>query len=104
MWVRLGQSGDIDPVSGLPERGHGWATHEYTPSDLAANDHIACRIDAVDLKNRFCGVETDRRNRLHLGLLRIVGALTAIPSMALMCRWRSRPQHHKQTLSCCRGV
>src|SRR6266404_7044636 len=30
-------------------------------------------------------------------LLRIVGALTAPTSMALTCRWRSRPQHQKQT-------
>src|SRR5262245_9281132 len=68
-----------------------------TALELAANDHIACRIDAVDLKNRLCDVETDRRNRLHVWLLRIVGALTATPSMALMCRWRSRPQHQVQT-------
>jgi hypothetical protein len=27
----------------------------------------------------------------------IVGALTAPTSLALMCRWRSRPQHQKQT-------
>src|SRR5580692_7632427 len=30
-------------------------------------------------------------------LLRIVGALTAPTSMALTCRWRSRPQHQQQT-------
>src|SRR5208282_212810 len=30
-------------------------------------------------------------------LLRIVGALAAPTSMALTCRWRSRPQHHNQT-------
>src|SRR6478609_6310368 len=30
-------------------------------------------------------------------LLRIVGALTAPTSSALMCRWRSRPQHHDRT-------
>src|SRR6516225_12120673 len=39
-------------------------------------------------------VKTDR---LHLWLLRIVGASTAPTSMALTCRWRSRPQHQKQT-------
>jgi hypothetical protein len=32
-------------------------------------------------------------------LLRIVGALTAPTSVALMCRWRSRPQHHKRTFT-----
>src|SRR5262249_29203167 len=31
-------------------------------------------------------------------LLRIVGPLTAPTSMALTCRWRSRPQHQKRTL------
>src|SRR5271167_1572977 len=30
-------------------------------------------------------------------LLRIVGALTAPTSMALTCRWRSRPQHQQRT-------
>src|SRR3954452_9050906 len=32
-------------------------------------------------------------------LLRIAGALTAPTSMALTCRWRSRPQHQKRTLA-----
>jgi hypothetical protein len=31
----------------------------------------------VDLKNRFGDVETDGHNRLHVWLLRIVGALAA---------------------------
>src|SRR5580704_5132666 len=30
-------------------------------------------------------------------LLRIIGALTAPTSMALSCRWRSRPQHQLRT-------
>ena len=30
-------------------------------------------------------------------ILRIVGASTAPTSMALPCRWRSRPQHQKRT-------
>ena len=37
------------------------------------------------------------RDRLHAWLLQIVGALTAHTFMALTCRWRSRPQHHKRT-------
>src|SRR5262249_2422071 len=41
--------------------------------------------------------ETDGRDRLHVWLLRIVGASTAPTSMALPCRWRSRPQHQKRT-------
>src|SRR5262245_61174295 len=32
-------------------------------------------------------------------LLRIVGGLTAPTSMALSCRWRSRPQHQKRTFT-----
>ena len=54
---------------------------------------LACSINAVHLKDRLGDVETDCRNRLHDWLLRIVGALTAPTSMALTCRWRSRPQH-----------
>jgi hypothetical protein len=59
------------------------------------------RVDAVHLKNRLGNVETDRRDRLHDWLLRIVGALTAPTSMALMCRWGSRPQHQKRTSLLC---
>src|SRR5262245_23793296 len=51
----------------------------------------------MHLKNRLSDVEADCRDRLHVWLLRIVGALTAPTSMALTCRWRSRPQHHKRT-------
>src|SRR6185436_16459671 len=67
--------------------------------ELAANDYITCRVNPVDLKNRLCDVETDCRDRLHVWLLRIVGALTAPTCMALPCRWRSRPQHQKQTFA-----
>src|SRR5262249_12059396 len=49
------------------------------------------------LKNRLRDIETDCRDRLHVWLLRIVGASTAPTSMALPCRWRSRPQHQKRT-------
>src|SRR5690348_16625610 len=65
--------------------------------ELTANDYITCRVNSVDLKNRLGDIETDCRDRLHVWLLRIVGALTAPTSMALPCRWRSRPQHHKRT-------
>src|SRR5262245_18831480 len=64
---------------------------------LTANDYITCRVNSVDLKNRFRDIETDCRDRLHVWLLRIVGASTAPTSMALPCRWRSRPQHQKRT-------
>src|ERR1700746_1375573 len=65
--------------------------------ELTANDYITCRVNSVDLKNRLGDIETDCCDRLHVWLLRIVGALTAPTSMALPCRWRSRPQHHKPT-------
>ena len=71
---------------------------------LTADEHVAFRVDAVDLKYRLCDIETDSRDRLHDWLLRIVGALTAPTSMALMCRWRSRPQHQERTTSYSRRV
>src|SRR5262249_36204534 len=61
------------------------------------NDLITCCINSVNLKNRLGDIETNCRDRLHVWLLRIVGALTAPTSMALACRWRSRPQHQKRT-------
>src|SRR5215467_6927495 len=65
--------------------------------ELTANDYITCRVNSVDLKNRLRDIETECRDRLHVWLLRIVGASTAPTSMALPCRWRSRPQHQKRT-------
>src|SRR4029077_9615151 len=64
---------------------------------LTADEHVAFSVDAVHLKNRLRNVETNCCNRLHDWLLRIVGALTAPTSMALACRWRSRPQHQERT-------
>src|SRR5258706_2456276 len=64
---------------------------------LAADDHLAYRVDAVNLKNRLGNVETDRRNPLHGAILQIVVTTAATTSMALTCRWRSRPQHQKRT-------
>jgi hypothetical protein len=37
----------------------------------APDDHIAFGVNAVDLENRLCDVETDCRNRLHCPVLRI---------------------------------
>src|SRR5215470_4517736 len=66
--------------------------------ELTANDYITCRVNSVDLKNRLRDIETDCRDRLHVWLLRIVGASTAPTSMALPCRWRSRPQHQNRVI------
>src|SRR6266536_4161927 len=71
--------------------------HNVAALELAANDYMTCRVNSVDLKNRLCNIETNCRDRLHVWLLRIVGASTAPTSMALPCRWRSRPQHQKRT-------
>src|SRR6266511_3686158 len=71
--------------------------HNVAALELAANDYITCRVNSVDLKNRLGDVETNCRDRLHGWLLRIVGASTAPTSMALPCRWRSRPQHQERT-------
>src|ERR1700685_522457 len=69
------------------------------PLELTADDDIASRIDAVNLKDRLRDIETECRDRLHVWLLQIVGALTAPTSMALTCPWRSRPQHHQRTFA-----
>src|ERR1035437_7197437 len=46
---------------------------------LAADDHLAGGINAVNLKDRLGDIETDCRNRLHDWILRIVRASTAPP-------------------------
>src|SRR4029077_2532695 len=32
---------------------------------LTADDHITIHVDAMNLKDRLCDIETDSRNRLH---------------------------------------
>jgi hypothetical protein len=36
-----------------------------TALQLTADEYIALRIDAVNLKDRLCDIEADCRNRLH---------------------------------------
>src|SRR6266436_1096171 len=58
---------------------------QYIPAlDLAANQHVPCRVVAVDLKYRPCNVETDRPNRLHAWLSRLLVA----PSATAPCHLR----------------
>src|SRR5262249_10385203 len=64
---------------------------------LPANNHLADSINTVHLKDRLSDIKTDCCDRLHAWLLRIVGASTGSTSMALACRWRSRPQHQYRT-------
>src|SRR6516165_4505474 len=70
---------------------------DITSLQLAPDDHLAYRVDAVDLKNRLRDVETDRRDPVHAALLRIVVTPSATTSMALTCQWRSGPQHQELT-------
>jgi hypothetical protein len=44
--------------------------------------------------DRLGDIETDRCDRLHAWLRRIVVTSTATMALALTCRWRSGPQHH----------
>jgi hypothetical protein len=49
------------------------ATFERTPAhsalQLPADHYLAGAINAMDLKHRLGDIETDCRNRLHVGLL-----------------------------------
>src|SRR5262245_57022609 len=68
---------------------------QHVPAlQLAADDNLALSINAVHLTDRLRDIETDCRDHL---LLRSVGPLTSPTSMSLTRRWRSRPQHQKQT-------
>src|SRR5215471_17687627 len=68
--------------------------HNLTALQLTADDHVALHIDAMNLEDRLCDIETDRGDRLHDCLLRI---RSPSATLALTCRWRSRPQHHEPT-------
>jgi hypothetical protein len=70
-------------------------SYEVAPLQPPAHDDLTFRINAVDLENRLGDIETGCRNRLHVWLFQIVGALTAPTFMAITCRWRSRPQHQE---------
>src|SRR5262249_23124544 len=59
--------------------------------------HIALGVNSMNLKNRLCDVETDRRHSLHGPVLRI---RSPTATMAPTCRWSSRPQHHNRTFPC----
>src|SRR5262249_28536478 len=50
--------------------------------ETTANEYITRLVNSLDLKNRLSDIETDRRDRLHAWLLRIVAASTASTSMA----------------------
>src|SRR5258708_37355218 len=102
-WTLREQSGhrtkdEMTPIELLTGRQPLKEWQNVPALELTANDYITCRVNSVDLKNRLGDIETDCRDRLHVWLLRIVGALPAPASMALPCRCRIRPQH--QNLHC----
>src|SRR5262245_8826206 len=72
------------------------AENPCTP-ELLANDNLAIRIDTVNLENGLRNVETDRRDRLHIYLLRILVTYWRPILWRLRAGWRSRPQHHFRT-------
>ena len=71
-----------------------WQPLQKTPVvaslQLTANDHTAFRINAVNLKDRLRNIETDRPDRPWIGSSKSWG-LNSNHSLALTCRWRSRP-------------
>src|SRR5207302_6187485 len=64
-------------------------SNDVTALQLAPDDHIAFRVNAMDLKNRLRDVETNRRDSLHGPVLRIRSPPWRPRSVALTCRWRS---------------
>jgi hypothetical protein len=52
-------------------------SYDVAPLQPPVDDDLTFRINAVDLENRLGDIETDCRNRLHVWLFQIVGALTA---------------------------
>jgi hypothetical protein len=59
------------------------AREHITTLQLSTDDATPLRVDAVNLKDRLCNVEADRRNCLHDVLLQIVAASSATDSKAL---------------------
>src|SRR5215471_12227837 len=97
VWLLRIVGASTAPTSMAPRRQLLKEWQNVPALELTANDYITCRVNCVDLKSRLSDIETNCRDRLHVWLLRIVGASTAPTSMALPCRWRSRPQHQKRT-------
>src|SRR6476659_5202996 len=91
----VGRSASLDPNQARWQLLEEW--QNISALQLPANDHFAVRIHPVNLKNRLGDVETDRCDRVHAWLLRIVVTSKATTPVALTCRWRSRPQHHVRT-------
>ena len=64
-------------------QGASFEERKHVPAlQLATHDDAATRIDAMNLKDRLCDVEADRRNCQHDELLRILVASSATDSRA----------------------
>jgi hypothetical protein len=50
---------------------------------LATDEDTPTRVDAMNLKDRFCDIEADRRDCLHDEILRILVTSSATDSEAL---------------------
>ena len=48
---------------------HRLTWRQASERPVLVDNHLATSIDAVDLKDRLGDVETDCRDRLHVGLL-----------------------------------
>ena len=44
-------------------------------------------LDAVDLKNRLCDIETDCRDRVHDGSYKSWGCVYRMYGPPLICKW-----------------
>jgi hypothetical protein len=69
-----------------------------TALDVPADGYITLRIDALDLKDRLRDIQTDCRDRLHGSSSESWEPQQLPPPWHARAGWRSRPQHHKQTL------
>src|SRR6516162_4564366 len=67
-------------------------------ADALADHHRATRVHAMNLKNRFRNIETDRANLAHGRLPSKWFVSTKPPYGTLMPQSGRRPQHQKQTI------
>jgi hypothetical protein len=95
----LGRIAALGESPARPPASHDWSSPPFaftslpfasmpcsSTLDLAADEHVPCRVDAVDLKDRFWDIETDRPDRLHAWIPPAPGHPIADRSMPLT--WR----------------
>src|SRR5262245_34457271 len=93
--------------AGLDAHQAGLKRHEKSQHvsalQLSAHNNLAVRIHPMNLKNRLGDVQTNRRDRLHLGSSESWSLQTATTPLALACRWRSRSRHASELVFACAG-